>query len=110
MAVGDRTEIRLYGPSEIGASAGTVGTVPSSRVWVTKQIILTNTNGVDAWVSVAVGDVTTASNCFMYQLPISGYDTLVFDTALVMTAGETLQAVSDRGGVNIVGNGWIKEV
>lgn len=110
MAAGDRSEVRLYGPSNIGASAGTVATVPASRVWVTKQIILCNTNNVDAWVSVAVGDVTDSTNCFMYQLPISGNDTMVFDTALVMTEGETIQATSDRGGITIIGNGWSKEL
>jgi hypothetical protein len=29
---------------------------------------------------------------------------------LVMTATETVQAISDRSGVNITGVGWVKEV
>ena len=112
MAVGDRTESRLFGPAAVATSAGsaTVGTVPASSVWVTKQFMFTNTNGVDAWVTVSVGDVTTASNAIFYQLPVAGNDTGVFDTALVMTATETVQAISDRSGVNITGVGWVKEV
>lgn len=112
MATGDRTETRVFGPTEVStaASAGVVGTVPASRVWVTKQVIFTNTNGVDAWVTMSIGDVSTASNAVFYQLPIAANDTLVFDTALVMSATETVQSVADRSGVNITGVGWVKEV
>jgi len=111
MAAGDRSEVRLYGPTEVStaASAGTIGTVPADRVWVTKQLMFTNTNGVDAWVTVSIGDVSTSSNALFYQLPIAGNDTVVFDTAVVMTAAETIQAISDRTGVNITGVGWVKE-
>lgn len=111
MAAGDRSEIRLYGPTEMStaASAGTIATVPADRLWVTKQIIFTNTNGIDAWVTLSVGDVSTSSNAIFYQLPVAGNDTLVFDTALVMTAAETVQGVSDRSGVNVTAVGWVKE-
>ena len=110
MAVGDRTERRLFGPVAITTGDVAVGTVPTSRVWVTKQFVLTNTNGVDAWVKLAIGTTSTVSNCFFFQLPMAAYDTLVFDTALVLTAGETISAVSDRGAINIVCTGWSKEV
>lgn len=110
MAVGDRTEKRLFGPVAVGTSNATVGTVPASRVWVTKQVIVCNTNGVEAWVSLAIGSTATASNCFMYRLPIAGYDTLVLDTALVLTAAETIQGVSDRGAITVLAVGWEKEV
>lgn len=112
MAAGDRTETRVFGPSEVStaASGGTLGTVPASRVWVTKQIIITNTNGVDAWVTISIGDVTVATNAIFYQLPIAGNDTLVFDTALVMAAAETVQGKADRSGVNVTAVGWVKEV
>jgi hypothetical protein len=109
MAVGDRTESRVFGPSAVGTTDTTLGTVPASRVWVIKQLIVTNTNGVDAWVTISVGGTSTASNAIMYQLPISANDTLVFDTALVLTAAETLQAISDRGAVNVTATGWVKE-
>ena len=110
MAVGDRTETRVIGPSAVGTTDTTLGTVPSSRAWVIKQFIVTNTNGVDAWVTISVGATSTASNAIMYQLPVSAYDTLVFDTALVLAATETVQAISDRGAVNVTANGWVKEL
>jgi hypothetical protein len=109
MAVGDRVESRVFGPSAVGTTDTTLGTVPSSRVWVVKQFIVTNTNGVDAWVTISIGATSTASNAIMYQLPISANDTLVFDTALVLTAAETVQAISDRGAVNVTAMGWVKE-
>lgn len=110
MAVGDRTEKRLVGPTVITTSNATVGTVPANRVWVTKQITFTNTNGVDAWIKFAIGSTATAGNCIFFQLPIAAYDTVVFDTALVATAAETFQAISDRGAVNVTVVGWEKEV
>lgn len=110
MAIGDRTESRLFGPSVVGTTDTTLGTVPASRVWVIKQITITNTNGVDAWVTIAVGATSTAGNALFYQLPVAANDTVVFDTALVLTAAETVQAISDRGAVNVTANGWVKEV
>ena len=110
MAVGDRTEKRLVGPSVITTSNATVGTVPTGCVWVTKQITFTNTNGLDCWVKFAIGTTATAGNCIFFQLPIAAYDTVVFDTALTLVAAETLQAVSDRGAVNVIVTGWEKEV
>ena len=110
MAVGDRSELRLAGPSVIGTSTTTVLTVPAGSVYVTKQVLFTNTNGIDAYITVAIGDPTTAANCIFYNLPIAGFDTTVFDTALVLDTGETLQAFGDRTGVNITVTGWDKEV
>ena len=110
MAVGARTEARFWGPTEVSTSDATVATVPSSRVWVVKQIIITNTNGVDAWVTLSVGASSATPNCFFYQLPVSANDTMVFDTALVLTAAETINGQSDRSGVNVTAMGWIKEV
>jgi hypothetical protein len=72
--------------------------------------MVTNTNSVDAWVTIAIGSTGTASNAIFYQLPIAANDTLVFDTALVVTAAETIRAVADRTGVNVTAVGWVKEV
>lgn len=110
MAVGDRTEKRLFGPTEVATSDTTVATVPASRVWVVKQVMITNTNSVDAWATLSIGTSSATPNCFFYQLPIAANDTLVFDTALVMTAAETVNAQSDRSGVNVTAVGWEKEV
>lgn len=110
MAVGDRTEKRLDGPEALGTSNATIATVPSARNWVLKQVIFTNTGGSEALIYLAVGSAATASNRVLSALPIAAYDTIVWDTALVLTAGETLQGYADRSGVNITVMGWEKEV
>lgn len=110
MAVGDRTEKRLSGPAVLGTSNATIATVPASRAWVLKQVVLTNTSGVEALVYVAVGSAATASNRVLSALPIAANDTVVWDTALVLTAAETLQGYADRSGVNCTVVGWEKEV
>lgn len=109
MAVGDRTEKRLDGPEAMGTSNATFGTVPASRNWVLKQVVFTNTGGAEALLYLAIGTAATASNRVISGLPIAAFDTIVWDTALVLTAGETLQGYADRTGVNITVMGWEKE-
>jgi O-phosphoseryl-tRNA(Cys) synthetase len=110
MAVGDRVEKRLAGPVALGTSNGTIGTVPANRQWTTKQVVFTNTNGVEALVYFAVGTAATAANRIFSALPIASNDTVVFDTALVVDAAETFQGYADRAGVNVTVVGWEKEV
>jgi len=111
MAVGDRTESRLGGPTQLGTTTTTIATVASSRVEVIKQIIVTNTDTVDRTFSLAIGTAATAANRIISQLPIGANDIIVFDTALVLTAAETLQGLADVANVvNVTVIGWEKEV
>lgn len=110
MAVGDRSEKRLVGPVAMATSNGTLGTVPASRQWTTKQVIFTNTSGVEALVYLAIGSAATASNRVFSALPIAVNDVVVWDTAMVLNAGETFQGYADRAGVNVTIVGWEKEV
>ena len=111
MAVGDRTETRLGGPTQLGTTTTTIATVASSRVEVIKQIIITNTDTVDRTFSLAIGTAATAANRIISQLPIGANDIMVFDTALVLVAAETLQGLADVASVvNVTVIGWEKEV
>jgi hypothetical protein len=111
MAVGDRTEKRLGGPTQLGTTTTTIGTVPSSRNWVIKQVIITNNDSVDRTFSLAIGTAATEANRLMSTLPIGANDIMVFDTALVLTAAETLQGLADTASkVNVTLVGWEKEV
>lgn len=112
MAVGDRTEKRLVGPVALTASNATVGSaVPSSRVWVVKQIAICNTDGNDRIVYLAVGSAATAANRLFSALPIAAGDTIIWDTALVMTATEQFYGYADTGSVvTVTAVGWEKEV
>jgi hypothetical protein len=110
MAAGDRTEKRLDGPAEMPTSNDTLATVPASRQWTLKQVVFTNTGGAEALIYLAIGSAATASNRVLSALPIAAYDTIVWDTALVLEAAETLQGFADRAGVNCTVMGWEKEV
>lgn len=111
MAVGDRTEARLGGPTQLGTTTTTIATVSASRVEVLKQIIITNTDTVDRTVTLAIGNAAVASNRIISSLPIGANDIIVFDTALVLTATETLQGLADAANVvNVTAIGWEKEV
>ena len=111
MAAGDRTETRLGGPTQLGTTTTTIATVASSRVEVIKQIIITNTDTVDRTFSLAIGTAATAANRIISQIPIGANDIMVFDTALVLVAAETLQGLADVADVvNVTVIGWEKEV
>lgn len=111
MAVGDRTESRLGGPTQLGTTTTTIATVSASRVEVLKQIIITNTDTVDRTVTLAIGNAAVAANRIMSALPIGANDIMVLDTALVLTATETLQGLADAANVvNVTAIGWEKEV
>lgn len=112
MAVGDRTEKRLVGPTTLGASNASVGiAVPASRQWTVKQIIFCNTSGTERLVYMAVGTAATAGNRFVSGLPVAAGDTVVLDTALVLDAAEQFFGYSDSGSVvSVIVVGWEKEV
>jgi len=111
MAVGDRTEARLGGPTQLGTTTTTICTVSASRVEVLKQILICNTDTVDRTFSLAIGTAATAANRIISQLPIGANDIMVFDTALVLAASETLQGLADAASVvNVTVIGWEKEV
>lgn len=110
MAVGDRSEKRFAGPAVLATSNATVATVPTARQWTTKQFVFTNTAGAEALIFIAIGSAATASNRVLSGLPIAAGDVVVWDTALVLDAGQTIQGYADRSGVNITLMGWEKEV
>lgn len=112
MAVGDRTEKRLVGPVALTNANATVGiAVPASRVWVIKQIAICNTDGSDRLFYLAIGTAATAANRLLSACPIAANDTIVWDTALTMTANEQLYGYADTGSVvTVTVVGWEKEV
>ena len=111
MAVGDRTETRLGGPTQLGTSTTTVCTAASGYAEIIKQIIITNTDTVDRTFSLAIGSAATAANRIISQLPIGANDIMVMDTALVLNETETLEGLADAASVvNVTAIGWEKQV
>jgi hypothetical protein len=110
MAVGDRTESRLGGPIQLGTTTTTICTAATGYAEVIKQIIIANTDTVDRTVTLAIGSAATASNRIMSALPIGANDLIVWDTAIVLAAGETLQGLSDTASkVTVTVVGWEKQ-
>ena len=111
MASGDVFPKLLDAPSFLGTSSTTLFTVPSGRQYAIKQIVVCNTDGVERWVKLAVGSTATVENCFVFQLPIAAYDTVVLDTALVLEATQTVQGSSDTASkVTVTITGWDREL
>ena len=111
MASGDVFPKLLAPPTLIGTTTTTLFTVPAGRQWAIKQIVACNTGGTQRLVTIARGSAATAGNCFVYRLPIAQSDTVVLDTALVLEAGETIQALSDTAAdVTVTVTGWEREL
>jgi hypothetical protein len=110
MAIGDRNESRLGGPTQLGATTTTIATASSGYNEIIKQIIITNTDTVDRTVTLAIGTAATAANRLLSNLPIGANDVIVWDTAIVLAAGETLQGLSDTASkVTVTVVGWEKQ-
>ena len=95
----------------LGTTTTTIVASPSAgRQFTIKQIMVTNTSGTDRVVTIAVGTAATAANAVLYRLPVAGYDTVIWDTALVLEVGETLQGLTDLAtSVNVTCTGWERE-
>ena len=110
MAIGDRTESRLGGPTQLGTSTTTIATAATGYDEVIKQVIITNTDTVDRLVTLSIGSAATAANRLLSSLPIGANDVIIWDTALVLNAGETLQGLSDTASkVTVTVVGWEKQ-
>ena len=104
-----RAELRLGGPSQLSTTAGAVITVPAAHTYIVKQIVVCNTDTIDRAFSLAIGSAATASNRLFSTMPIGANDTLVFDTAIVLAATETLQGLADTNGkITVTAFGWDK--
>jgi hypothetical protein len=110
MAIGDRNEARLGGPVQLGTTTTTICTAATGYAEIIKQIIICNTDTIDRTVTLAIGSAATAANRLMSALPIGANDLMVFDTAIVLAAGETLQGLSDTAAkVTVTAVGWEKQ-
>jgi len=110
MAIGDRTESRLGGPTQLGTSTTTLATAATGFAEIIKQIIITNTDTIDRTVTLSIGSAATAANRLLSSLPIGANDVIIWDTAIVLNAGETLQGLSDTASkVTVTVVGWEKQ-
>jgi hypothetical protein len=110
MAIGDRNEARLGGPVQLGTTTTVIATAATGYADIIKQIIICNTDTIDRTVTLAIGSAATAANRLMSSLPIGANDLMVFDTAIVLAAGETLQGLSDTADkVTVTAVGWEKQ-
>ena len=110
MAVGDRSEARLGGPVQLGTTTTVIATAAAGYADLIKQVVICNTDTVDRTVTLAIGTAATAANRLMSNLPIGANDVMIWDTAIVLNAGETLQGLSDTADkVTVTAVGWEKQ-
>ena len=110
MAIGDRNEARLGGPVQLGTTTTVIATAASGYADIIKQVVICNTDTVDRTITLAIGTAATAANRLMSNLPIGANDVMIWDTAIVLAAGETLQGLSDTAAkITVTAVGWEKQ-
>lgn len=88
------TQARLAGPTQPGTTDGTLYTVPGATSVIVKEIVLTNTTGTAATVSLALnGTAATAANCLLSGYSVPANSTVVFALSTVLNAGDTIHAL-----------------
>lgn len=112
MASGDAAPKRMGGPTVLGTTTTSIVASPAAgHQFTIKQIVICNTSGTDRVVTLAIGTAATAANAVLYRLPVAGYDTVIWDTALVLEVSETLQGLADlASSVNVTCTGWDREI
>ncbi len=111
MASGDVTPYLLAEPTFLGTTSTSLVVPTASYTSMTvKQIVVCNTDGVERWVKLGI-DGISASQCFVFQLPIAAYDTVVLDTAVTLTYLQSaLYGASDTADkVTVTVTGWRTE-
>jgi hypothetical protein len=111
MASGDVTPFLLAKPTLLGTSSTLVLAPTAGYTNMTvKQIVVCNTDSIERWVRLGINTVN-ASDCFVFQLPIAGNDTVVLDTAITLTyLDSALYGSSDTANmVTVTVTGWRTE-
>lgn len=97
MAAGDVTESRIYGPAQPGTSTGVLATVAASRRVMLKQILLANTTGTAATVTLGIGGTDAADQIVpAAEIPANTVESL--DVSQVLEATETIDGLQGTSG------------
>jgi hypothetical protein len=111
MASGDVTPYLLGSPTQLGTSQTLLALPTASYTNITvKQILICNTDGTERLVKMGINSVD-ADDCFMFNIPIASYDTIIVDTSLPLTYLEhALYGASDTADkVTVTVSGWRTE-
>lgn len=92
---------RLYTNSPSNTGIDTLYTTPSNTKTIVKNIVLVNTTGTEANVTVnlvPVGGTPQNSNQLISAYKVQQHDTVVIDVSLVLESGDSLRAQQGTAG------------
>ena len=93
---------RLYGPTQLGASATTIYTSPASTVTIVRHIIVCNTTTAASAFYLSIGADAVGTRLF-HKYPVEGTTNGIsffeWKGFLVLAAAETLQMYADNATV-----------
>lgn len=84
-----------------GTTNTNLGTVPTGKTWIVKQILLANTSSSDATVTiyfVPTGGTAGTSNMVVPGITVSAKSLVTIDMAQVLTAGDFFVGVQSTSG------------
>lgn len=90
------TEERLYGPAQPGTVTGVLYTSPALTTTIVKQIIVANTTGTAATITLGING-SAAANAVLFEVDIEPNETYVLDMSLPLAAGDTIDGLQGTG-------------
>lgn len=84
---------RLFGPGLLTGSAVTKYTTPAGTTTVVKSILVCNTTGSAATLTMSIGTDAAGTEIFTAK-SFAANDTVVIPCWIVLNAGDTIQALS----------------
>lgn len=85
------TETRIYGPAQPGTSTAVIYTVPAVTTAILKQIILANTTGSAATVTIGING-SDAEDRIIPSISVAANSVYTLDIALPLPTADTLDA------------------
>lgn len=88
---------RLYGPAQPGTVTGVLATPAGTDRWILKQLIIANTTGASATITLGIGG-TAAADQFCPTVLVSPNTVVTIDLSLVVNNGEEIHGLQGTSG------------
>lgn len=84
--------VRVYGPAQPGTSTGVLATVPTSKRWVIKQIVMANTTNTAATITLGLNG-TAAADQVVPEITVQPNTVETLDCSIVLETTETIDGL-----------------
>lgn len=99
---------RVYGPAQPGTSTAVLATVPASTRWTIRSIVICNTTGTAATLTLGIGG-TAVGDRLLSAISVPANDTLIVEPWTQLDAAETIDGLQGTSGALTVSISVVSE-